>query len=69
MENPLKVYKEKHPEYEWEYISQKSGVPLQTMMSILKKDEDMAGGVTLATYVKLKKKLGVNLEKYYLSNK
>ncbi|MBN1113486.1 MAG: hypothetical protein JXA53_11305 [Bacteroidales bacterium] len=62
--NPLKEYKENHPELQWVDISEKTGIPLQTLMSIIKKDKTNIGGVTIATAITLKEKLGVDLLTY-----
>lgn len=65
MENPLREFKEKNIDMDWLSISKKSGLSIQTLMSILKKDENTIGGVTIATYVKILNNLDIDLSKYY----
>lgn len=67
MQNPLEKYKKQNP-CEWKDISATTGIPVQTLMSILKKDEKTIGGVTLATAIRLEQTIGIKLSEYYKIN-
>lgn len=67
--NPLKQFKEDNPHITWEEISDKTGIPLQTLMSVRLKSAKEIGGVTIGTLVRLSSIYDINLIDYYLSDK
>lgn len=66
--NPLSKYKEDNPHIKWKELSEETGIPVQTFMSLLKKDKQSIGGVTIATADKIKKAIGVDLINYYTND-
>lgn len=67
--NPLKQFKEDNPHITWEEISDKTGIPLQTLMSVRLKSAKEIGGVTIGTAVALYEAYKISLSDYYLNNK
>ncbi len=63
--NPLSIYKNSDLMLRWEMISEQTGIKIQTLLSIASKDEDSIGKINLSTSEILKRKLGIDLGKFY----
>lgn len=64
-ENPLTRYKAADEMLQWEMVSKQTGISVQTLISVASKDAEKIGGITMATFIKLRDTLGVDLSKYY----
>ena len=60
-DNPLNKFKKSNEPYSWEKMSDETGLTVQSLINIAKKERDQIKSIKIGTYEILKEKLEVDL--------